>query len=80
MYRAFCEAVQRVDATLTIGGPATAFPLETDAVYREGFLDFVRENDLPLDFFSFLWFTDGSRDPLVQINRLFPILLVHAPE
>lgn len=64
MYRAFCEAVQRVDPTLTIGGPATAFPLEKDAPYREGFLAFVRENDLPLDFFSFLWFTDGSRDPL----------------
>lgn len=63
MYRAFCEAVQRVDATLTIGGPAIAFPLEADSPYREGFLAFVRENDLPLDFFSFLWFTDGSRDP-----------------
>ncbi|MCM3614020.1 hypothetical protein M3672_06155 [Microbacterium enclense] len=64
MYRAFCEAVQRVDPTLTTGGPATAFPLEKDAPYREGFLAFVRENELPLDFFSFLWFTDGSRDPL----------------
>lgn len=64
MYKAFCEAARRVDPTLTIGGPATAFPLEADAPYREGFLAFVRENDLPLDFFSFLWFTDGSRDPL----------------
>lgn len=64
MYRAFCEAVHRVDPTLTVGGPATAFPLEADAPYREGFLTFVRENELPLDFFSFLWFTDGSRDPL----------------
>lgn len=63
MYRAFCEAVHRVDPTLTVGGPATAFPLETEAPYREGFLRFVRENDLPLHFFSFLWFTDGSRDP-----------------
>lgn len=64
MYRAFCAAVQRVDPSLTVGGPAIAFPLEADAPYREGFLAFVRENDLPLDFFSFLWFTDGSRDPL----------------
>ena len=64
MYRAFCAAVRRVDPSLTIGGPAVAFPLEADAPYREGFLDFVRENELPLDFFSFLWFTDGSRDPL----------------
>jgi hypothetical protein len=64
MYRAFCEAVFRVDATLTVGGPSLAFALEADAPYREGFLEFVRENDLPLHFFSFLWFTDGSRDPL----------------
>lgn len=64
MYRAFCEAVRRADPSLTVGGPANAFPLEADAPYREGFLEFVRENDLPLDFFSFLWFTDGSRDPL----------------
>tara|TARA_R100000365_G_scaffold3226_1_gene10215 strand:+ start:3184 stop:4668 length:1485 start_codon:yes stop_codon:yes gene_type:complete len=64
MYRAFCEAVHRVDPSLTVGGPATAFPLDGDAPYREGFLEFVRTNDLPLDFFSFLWFTDGSRDPL----------------
>lgn len=64
MYKAFCEAAHRVDPTLTVGGPATAFPLEADSPYREGFLRFVRENDLPLHFFSFLWFTDGSRDPL----------------
>ncbi|WP_198147848.1 GH39 family glycosyl hydrolase [Microbacterium sp. XT11] len=64
MYQAFCEAVHRVDPSLTVGGPATAFPLETGAPYREGFLEFVRERGLPLDFFSFLWFTDGSRDPL----------------
>lgn len=64
MYRAFCEAAFRVDATLTVGGPSLAFALEADAPYREGFLEFVRENDLPLHFFSFLWFTDGSRDPL----------------
>ncbi|MFX6803918.1 hypothetical protein ABTH20_20895, partial [Acinetobacter baumannii] len=47
-----------------VGGPSLAFALEADAPYREGFLEFVRANDLPLHFFSFLWFTDGSRDPL----------------
>ncbi|WJS90805.1 GH39 family glycosyl hydrolase [Microbacterium testaceum] len=64
MYRAFCEAVHRVDPSLTVGGPSVAFSLEADSPYREGFLKFVRENDLPLHFFSFLWFTDGSRDPM----------------
>ncbi|KTS85233.1 hypothetical protein NS183_13135 [Microbacterium testaceum] len=64
MYAAFCAAVQRVDDALIIGGPAVAFPLNADAAYREGFLAYVREHGLPLDFFSFLWFTDSSRDPL----------------
>jgi len=63
MYAAFCAAVQRVDDSLIIGGPALAFPLNADAAYREGFLSFVRERRLPLDFFSFLWFTDSTRDP-----------------
>ncbi len=64
MYRAFCTAARRVDPTLRVGGPSLAFPLDADAPYREGLLAFIREHDLPLDFFSFLWFTDVSRDPL----------------
>jgi len=64
MYAAFCRAARRVDPSLTLGGPSLAFPLDADAPYREGFLEFVRANELPLDFFSFLWFTDVSRDPL----------------
>nr|WP_246324706.1 hypothetical protein [Petropleomorpha daqingensis] len=64
MYEAFCAAVKRVDDTLVVGGPSLAFPLNPDADYREGFLSFVRERRLPLDFFSFLWFVDPTRDPL----------------
>lgn len=63
MYEAFCAAVARVDDTLWIGGPSLAFPLNPDAPFREGFLDFVRERGLPLHFFSFLAFTDATRDP-----------------
>jgi hypothetical protein len=64
MYEAFCAAVARVDDTLEVGGPSLAFPLNPEAPYREGFLSFVRERRLPLDFFSFLWFVDPTRDPL----------------
>lgn len=64
MYEAFVTAVARVDETLEVGGPSLAFPLNRDAPLREGFLEFVRERGLRLDFFSFLWFTDASRDPL----------------
>ena len=38
-------------------------PLD-EGPYREGFLDFVKRNKLPLDFFTWMWFTDDSRDPL----------------
>ena len=64
MYEAFVNAVTRVDESLTLGGPSLAFPLNPDAPLREGFLEFVRERGLRLDFFSFLWFVDASRDPL----------------
>jgi hypothetical protein len=64
MYEAFVKAVTRVDESLTLGGPSLAFPLNPDAPLREGFLEFVRERGLRLDFFSFLWFVDASRDPL----------------
>jgi hypothetical protein len=64
MYAAFAAAVTRVDDSLVLGGPSVAFPLNADAPMREGFLEFVRERGLRLDFFSFLWFTDASRDPL----------------
>lgn len=64
MYAEFCAAVKRVDESLVVGGPSLAFPLNADAPYREGFLAFVRERGLPLEFFSFLWFTDATRDPL----------------
>jgi len=64
MYEAFVAAVDRVDPGLSVGGPSLAFPLNADAAYREGFLAFVRERGLRLDFYSYLWFTDASRDPM----------------
>ncbi|MBN9605440.1 MAG: hypothetical protein J0G30_02375 [Actinomycetales bacterium] len=64
MYEAFVAAVERVDPSLEVGGPSLAFPLNADAPLREGFLGFVRDRGLRLDFFSFLWFADPSRDPL----------------
>jgi hypothetical protein len=63
MYAAAARAVKRVGPQLQIGGPCPAFPLD-EGPYREGFLDFVTQNELPLDFFTWMWFTDDSRDPL----------------
>lgn len=63
MYAAAARAVKRVSPELQFGGPCPAFPLD-DGPYRDGFLDFVKQNKLPLDFFTWMWFTDDSRDPL----------------
>ncbi|WP_460579437.1 GH39 family glycosyl hydrolase [Humibacter ginsengisoli] len=64
MYEAFCAAVKRVDPALIVGGPSLGFPLNAGTSFRESFLAFVRDNGLPLDFFSFLWFADATRDPM----------------
>ena len=63
MYAAVARAVKRVSPQLQFGGPCPAFGLD-EGPYREGFLDFVKRNKLPLDFFTWMWFTDDSRDPL----------------
>lgn len=64
MYEAFAHAVKRVDPSLKVGGPGLAFPLNQGSPYREPFLAMVRERDLPLDYFSYIWFSDASGDPL----------------
>lgn len=64
MYEAFATAAKRVDEGLIVGGDALAFPLNAGADYREGFLTYVRERDVPLDFFSYLCFADATRDPM----------------
>lgn len=64
MYGAVARAVKSVDPALRVGGPNLAFPLNENAAYREGMLDYVRAQKLPLDFVSYIWFADATRDPL----------------
>jgi hypothetical protein len=63
-YAAAARAVKSVDAKLRFGGPNLAFALNRDAPYREGLLKALRERKLPLDFISWIWFADTTRDPL----------------
>jgi len=63
-YAAVARAVKSVDRRLRVGGPNLAFPLNRDAPYREGLLKALRDRQLPLDFFSYIWFADNTRDPL----------------
>lgn len=64
MYGAVARAVKRVDPKLQVGGLSIAFALSPDSPYREGFLDYVRTNRLPLDFFTWKYMADASRDPM----------------
>ena len=34
------------------------------APFRQGLLNFIKHLSLPLDFLSWMWYTDHSRDPL----------------
>jgi len=50
LYDKVARAIQSADDQALVGGPAISKPLIAGA-YREKFLDFVRFNRLPLDFF-----------------------------
>ena len=63
MYAAAARAVKRVDAGLKVGGPCVAFPLN-EGPFREGFLDYIKQESVPFDFLSCMWYGDNSRDPM----------------
>ena len=46
-----------------MGGPAIARPND-DTPYRDAFLEYVRTEHLPLDFYSWHWYATDSDDPL----------------
>jgi xylan 1,4-beta-xylosidase len=67
LYAKTAGAIQSADASALVGGPAMAKPLIAGA-YREKFLDFVRFNRLPLDFFSWHFFAVDSNDPYTFVT------------
>ncbi len=63
LYAKLARAVKRADPTALVGGPALAKPNEPTP-FRDGFLEFVRAEHLPLDFYSWHWYATDSQDPL----------------
>lgn len=63
LYQAAAQAVKAADPEAQIGGPAIALVNEPSP-YREGFLAFVRDHKLPLDFFAWHWYSVDADDPL----------------
>jgi xylan 1,4-beta-xylosidase len=62
LYEAVATAIKSVNPNLKIGGPAIGS--NNPALGLEGtFLQFVKDNNLPLDFYTFHYYANGS-DPL----------------
>jgi xylan 1,4-beta-xylosidase len=76
LYEKTAQAIQAADPAALVGGPALSKPLIAGD-YREKFIDFVRLNRLPLDFFSWHFYSVDSNDPyvFVTIARQLRIIL-----
>ena len=76
LYESTAQAIQAADPAALVGGPALSKPLIAGD-YREKFIDFVRLNRLPLDFFSWHFYAVDSNDPyvFVTIARQLRIIL-----
>lgn len=66
LYEKTARAIEAADPNALVGGPAISKPLIVGA-YREKFLDFVRVNRLPLDFFSWHFYAVDSNDPYLFV-------------
>jgi xylan 1,4-beta-xylosidase len=61
LYEKTARAVKSADPHALIGGSTISLPLDVTP-YREGFLDFVRSKQLPLDFFAWHFYALDSND------------------
>ncbi|HEY2465738.1 MAG TPA: hypothetical protein VGI32_16890 [Steroidobacteraceae bacterium] len=67
LYEKTALAIQAADPAAQVGGPGLSEPgIEGD--YREKFIDFVRLNRLPLNFFSWHCYAVDSNDPYVFVT------------
>jgi hypothetical protein len=62
LYEKTARALKSVDPRLKVGGDGKAFPSD-DGGYREGFLDYCASHHVPLDFYSWHTYANGSADP-----------------
>jgi xylan 1,4-beta-xylosidase len=62
LYEKTARALKLVDPALKVGGDGKAFPSD-DGGYREGFIDYCASHHVPLDFYSWHTYANGSADP-----------------
>jgi len=63
LYEKIARAVKQADRRALIGAPAISRPNDTNNPYFEDFLQYVRANRVPLDFYSWHWYATDSADP-----------------
>ena len=61
LYEKVAIALKSTDAMLKVGGPAVADPARISP-YREGFLDYCKTHNVPLDFYSWHTYQNHSSD------------------
>jgi xylan 1,4-beta-xylosidase len=71
LYGKVARAVKEADGNALVGGPAISRPNDTNNPWLDDFLQYVRANKLPLDFYSWHWYATDSADPqdIVRISR-----------
>ena len=67
LYEKTARALKSLDPSLKVGGDAKAFPYD-DGGYREGFIDYCSAHHLPLDFYSWHTYANGSADPYDSVR------------
>jgi len=63
LYRKLARAVKSADPHALVGGPAMRVPTTTPPI-GNAFLEYVRTEHLPLDFYSWHWYATDSDDPI----------------
>lgn len=67
LYTAVARAVKEADPDALIGGPALMFTFSGPA-YEDAFLEYLRANEIPLDFWTFHDYCIDAADPYVYVR------------
>lgn len=63
LYESAARKIKQVSSSINVGACGLANPVADNKDYLDGFLDYCKKNNVPLDFFSWHHYCDGSADP-----------------
>lgn len=67
LYEKTARALKSVDPSVKVGGVAKAIAYD-DGPYREAFIDYCVAHKVPLDFYSWHTYADGTADPYDSVR------------